>query len=106
MNTDVATFPLIDGIGLKRQSKKKSEGKPLTDYALAQKAAGGDMGAFEALYERHRRRVYSLCLRITQNASEAEGLAQEVFIQLFRKVGGFRGCSAFTTWLLRVSVDL
>jgi len=105
MNTDVATFPLVDGIGLKRQSKKKSEGKPLTDYALAQKAAGGDMEAFEALYERHSRRVYSLCLRMTQNASEAEDLAQEVFIQLFRKIGSFRGESAFTTWLHRLTVN-
>jgi RNA polymerase sigma-70 factor, ECF subfamily len=105
MNTEVATFPLIEGIGLKRQSKKKGEGKPLTDYALAQKAAGGDMDAFESLYERHSRRVYSLCLRMTQNASEAEDLAQEVFIQLFRKVGSFRGDSAFTTWLHRMTVN-
>jgi RNA polymerase sigma-70 factor (ECF subfamily) len=105
MTTEVATFPLIEGIGLKRQSKKKSEGKPVTDYALAQKAAGGDMEAFEALYERHSRRVYSLCLRMTQNASEAEDLAQEVFIQLFRKVGSFRGDSAFTTWLHRMTVN-
>ena len=52
----------------------------------AQKAAQGDMAAFEALYQRHNRRVYSLCLRMTQNISEAEDLAQEVFIQLFRKI--------------------
>jgi RNA polymerase sigma-70 factor (ECF subfamily) len=76
-----------------------------TDYALAQKAATGDMGAFEQLYERHNRRVYSLCLRMTQNASEAEDLAQEVFIQLFRKIGSFRGESAFTTWLHRLTVN-
>ena len=105
MNTDVATFPLIDGIGLKRQSKKKSEGKPLTDYALAQKAAGGDMEAFEALYERHSRRVYSLCLRMTSSQTEAEDLTQEVFIQLFRKIGSFRGDSAFSTWLHRLTVN-
>jgi RNA polymerase sigma-70 factor (ECF subfamily) len=76
-----------------------------SDYALAQKAASGDMEAFEALYERHNRRVYSLCLRMTQNASEAEDLAQEVFIQLFRKIGSFRGESAFTTWLHRMTVN-
>ncbi|HEY6190505.1 MAG TPA: sigma factor, partial [Pyrinomonadaceae bacterium] len=58
-----------------------------TDYALAQLAAEGDMTAFEELYSRHNRRVYSLCLRMTQNVSEAEDLAQEVFIQLFRKIG-------------------
>jgi RNA polymerase sigma-70 factor, ECF subfamily len=75
------------------------------DHVLAQRAAGGDMGAFEELYERHHRRVYSLCLRMTQNASEAEDLAQEVFIQLFRKIGSFRGESAFTTWLHRLTVN-
>jgi RNA polymerase sigma-70 factor (ECF subfamily) len=76
-----------------------------TDYELAQSASTGSISAFELLYERHNRRVYSLCLRMTQNASEAEDLAQEVFIQLFRKIGSFRGESAFTTWLHRLTVN-
>ena len=63
------------------------------------------MTAFEELYSRHNRRVYSLCLRMTQNVPEAEDLAQEVFIQLFRKIGSFRGESAFTTWLHRLTVN-
>ncbi|MBA3322712.1 MAG: sigma-70 family RNA polymerase sigma factor, partial [Pyrinomonadaceae bacterium] len=91
------------------QSNKRSaatqEPKPMSDHALTQRAAGGDMAAFEQLYERHNRRVYSLCLRMTQNVAEAEDLAQEVFIQLFRKVGSFRGESAFTTWLHRLTVN-
>lgn len=78
---------------------------PLSDFALATSASRGDMGAFEQLFERHNRRVYSLCLRMTQNVSEAEDLAQEVFIQLFRKIGSFRGESAFTTWLHRLTVN-
>jgi RNA polymerase sigma-70 factor (ECF subfamily) len=68
-------------------------------------AGQGDMSAFEELYERHNRRVYSLCLRMTQNVSEAEDLTQEAFIQLFRKIGSFRGDSAFTTWLHRLTVN-
>jgi RNA polymerase sigma-70 factor (ECF subfamily) len=76
-----------------------------TDYALAQRAAAGDMPAFEELYERHHRRVYSLCLRMTGNQAEAEDLAQEAFIQLYRKIGSFRGESAFTTWLHRLTVN-
>lgn len=76
-----------------------------SDYALAQLASTGDMPAFEELYRRHNRRVYSLCLRMTQNTAEAEDLAQEVFIQLFRKIGSFRGESAFTTWLHRLTVN-
>lgn len=77
----------------------------LSDYELAQAAGRGDMKAFETIYERHHRRVYSLCLRMVANATEAEDLAQEVFIQLFRKIGSFRGESAFTTWLHRLTVN-
>jgi RNA polymerase sigma-70 factor, ECF subfamily len=76
-----------------------------SDYELAQASASGDMAAFEALYERHHRRVYSLCLRMLANPTEAEDLAQEVFVQLFRKIGSFRGESAFTTWLHRMTVN-
>ena len=76
-----------------------------SDYDLAQASSQGDMAAFETLYERHHRRVYSLCLRMVANPTEAEDLAQEVFIQLFRKLGSFRGESAFTTWLHRLTVN-
>jgi len=76
-----------------------------TDFALAQNAAIGDLGAFETIYQRHHRRVYSVCLRMLQNATEAEDLTQEVFIQLYRKIGSFRGDSAFTTWLHRMTVN-
>ena len=79
--------------------------QPESDYQLAQASAGGDMNAFEELYRRHNRRVFSLCLRMTQNQSEAEDLMQEVFINLFRKIGSFRGDSAFTTWLHRMTVN-
>jgi RNA polymerase sigma-70 factor, ECF subfamily len=76
-----------------------------TDFQLAQRAAGGDMAAFEEIYQRHHRRVYSICLRMLQNAFEAEDLTQDVFIQLYRKIGSFRGDSAFTTWLHRMTVN-
>ncbi len=79
--------------------------EPDSDYALAQRAATGDMTAFEELFRRHNRRVYALCLRMAGNPTEAEDLAQEAFIQLFRKIGSFRGESAFTTWLHRLTVN-
>jgi RNA polymerase sigma-70 factor (ECF subfamily) len=82
-----------------------TEAPKATDYELAQAASAGDMSAFEQLYDRHNRRVYSLCLRMTSNTAEAEDLTQEVFIQLFRKTGSFRGESAFTTWLHRLTVN-
>ena len=83
----------------------KTETTPLSDHGLARAAGQGDMSAFEELYQRHNRRIYSLCLRMTHNVSEAEDLAQETFIQLFRKIGSFRGDSAFTTWLHRLTVN-
>lgn len=76
-----------------------------SDFELAQAAAKGEMAAFEELYQRHNRRVYSLCLRMLQSPHEAEDLTQEVFIQLYRKIGSFRGDSAFTTWLHRMTVN-
>ena len=81
------------------------ENESATDYELTQRAAGGDSSAFEELYARHGRRVYSLCLRMTANSAEAEDLSQEVFIQLYRKAGSFRGESQFTTWLHRLTVN-
>ena len=75
------------------------------DVELARVAARGNMTAFEEIYKRHHRRVYSVCLRMLQNVSEAEDLTQDVFIQLYRKIGSFRGDSAFTTWLHRMTVN-
>ncbi len=75
------------------------------DFELTQAAAAGNMMAFEEVYQRHHRRVYSICLRMLQNATEAEDLTQDVFIQLYRKIGSFRGDSAFTTWLHRLTVN-
>jgi RNA polymerase sigma-70 factor (ECF subfamily) len=76
-----------------------------SDLTLVQSAVKGNMFAFEEIYNRHHRRVYSLCLRMLQNTHEAEDLTQEVFIQLYRKIGSFRGDSAFTTWLHRMTVN-
>ena len=103
MTTNAATFPLFQSA---KGDEQAAEQQPQqTDYSLAQRAASGDMASFESLYERHHRRVYSLCLRMTSNTAEAEDLSQEVFIQLFRKIGSFRGESAFTTWLHRLTVN-
>lgn len=81
------------------------ETKEPSDYELAQRSAGGDTGAFEVLYRKHYRRVYALCLRMMSNPVEAEDMTQDVFLQLFNKIGMFRGESAFTTWLHRMTVN-
>ena len=87
------------------QEKSETVSAGEKDFVLAQKAADGNVAAFEMLYSRYHRRTYSLCLRMMNSATEAEDLTQEVFIQLFRKIGSFRGDSAFTTWLHRLTVN-
>jgi RNA polymerase sigma-70 factor, ECF subfamily len=69
-------------------------------------AQSGDASAFEHLYQLHSRRVYALCLRMVGNPADAEDLMQEAFLQLFRKIGTFRGESAFSTWLHRMTVNV
>jgi len=68
-------------------------------------AQRGDEGAFERLYRLHSERVYALCMRMLRNPDEAEDSTQEVFLHVFRKIQGFRGASAFSTWLHRVAVN-
>jgi len=72
---------------------------------LVQRAQRGDEQAFAILYQSHNKRVYSVCLRMTNNVAEAEDLAQEAFMQVFRKLNSFRGDSAFSTWLHRIAVN-
>lgn len=112
MTTETLNFPVFhseQGIGTDNvvfAAEAATIGlKVAADFALAQMATHGDMGAFEEIYRRHHRRVYSICLRMLQNTSEAEDLTQDVFIQLYRKIGSFRGDSAFTTWLHRMTVN-
>ena len=66
----------------------------------------GDPSAFEIIYQKYASRVYALCLRMLRDPVEAEDLTQEAFLQLFRKLNTFRGESAFSTWLHRLTVNL
>ena len=98
-----------DGQNLAVSQKSQLDGKVITnktlDFDLTQMVASGNLEAFEMLYTKYHKRAYSLCLRMTNNVSEAEDLTQEAFIQLFRKAGSFRGDSAFTTWFHRLTVN-
>jgi RNA polymerase sigma-70 factor (ECF subfamily) len=86
--------------------QRQSSAAGLNEAEAIEKAKQGDAEAFQVLYEKHKRRVYSLCLRMTTNTAEAEDLTQEAFLQLFRKISTFRGESAFSTWLHRLSVNV
>ncbi|HEY1468895.1 MAG TPA: sigma-70 family RNA polymerase sigma factor, partial [Candidatus Acidoferrum sp.] len=77
-----------------------------TEAEAIRRAQAGDAAAFEHLFQLHSRRVYALCLRMVGNPADAEDLAQEAFLQLFRKIATFRGESAFSTWLHRMTVNV
>src|SRR5438046_5050470 len=79
---------------------ERSEGEAIA------RARRGDAGAFEYLYKAHCRQVHSVCLRMIRNPAEAEDLTQQTFLQVFRKIGTFRGESGFSTWLHRVTVNI
>lgn len=79
---------------------------PKSEAEVIRQAQLGDQAAFEEIYRKHRRRVYFVCARITHNPSEAEELTQETFLQLYRKIGSFRGDSTLWTWLYRVTLNI
>jgi RNA polymerase sigma-70 factor (ECF subfamily) len=78
----------------------------LSEPEAVRLAQQGDAAAFEYLYRLHSRRVYALCLRMAGNTTEAEDLTQDAFLQSFRKIQTFRGESAFSTWLHRLTVNV
>jgi RNA polymerase sigma-70 factor (ECF subfamily) len=75
------------------------------DLELAARCRAGDAGAFEELYRQHARRLFGLVMRMIGSADEAEDLLQEVFLQAYRKLSGFRGDSALGTWLYRLTMN-
>jgi RNA polymerase sigma-70 factor (ECF subfamily) len=76
-----------------------------SERSMVQRAQNGDEQAFAALFQQHKKRVYSVCLLMTKDVAEAEDLTQEAFLQVFRAIGSFRGDAAFSTWLYRVAVN-
>jgi len=76
-----------------------------SDLDLVKRAQQGDSDAFASLFHAHKARIYSVCLRMTNNTAEAEDLTQDAFMQVFRKLATFRGDSALSTWLYRIAVN-
>jgi RNA polymerase sigma-70 factor (ECF subfamily) len=75
------------------------------DDELVRRARDGEGPAFEALVRRHQERIYRLARRICNDERDAEEALQDAFLQAYRNLGGFRGDSAFTTWLHRIAVN-
>ena len=77
----------------------------MTESDAILRARAGDAEAFKYLYDSHRNHVYSVCMRMLKNSADAEDFTQQAFLQVFRKLGTFRGESRFSTWLHRVAVN-
>ena len=75
------------------------------EHDLIASAQAGSESAFGALFEKYKRVVYSLSLRILRVPADAEDVTQDVFLLLFRKISMFRGESAFSTWLYRLTTN-
>jgi len=86
-------------------SEPNTTAKMESDLDLVQRAQKGDADAFASLFYAHKPRIYSVCLRMTNNTAEAEDLTQDAFLQVFRKLATFRGDSALSTWLYRIAVN-
>lgn len=75
------------------------------DAGLVARAQAGEAGAFETLYRQHVGRIYAVCLRFAGNATVAEECTQDAFVMAWESLAGFRGASAFGTWLHRIAVN-
>jgi RNA polymerase sigma-70 factor (ECF subfamily) len=76
------------------------------DRELVEQAAAGSRDAFDELVRRHQASIVSLARALTHGSADAEDIAQEVFVRVWRSLRGFRGESLFRTWLHRVAVNV
>ena len=75
------------------------------DSELISRAAGGDASAFQALVERHRSMVYRVAYQFAGNHHDAEDIAQDVFIKVYRSLDRFRQDAQLSSWLYRIVMN-
>ena len=95
---------LADRLNLAHPPPANGRGDDLIAFARA--AIAGDERAFESLYRATSGRVYAICLRMTGDRDRATELTQDVFVRTWERLDGFRGESAFESWLHRIAVNV
>lgn len=75
----------------------------MNEIELIQRLQNGEEPAFRYLVDTYQNRVFNTAIGIVQNAEDAEDVAQEVFIQVYRSIHGFKGESKLSTWLYRIA---
>ena len=79
--------------------------KPGVDLAIVKRVQAGDDAAFNLLVRKYQHKVANLVARYVYDSGDVEDVAQEVFVKAYRAIGGFRGDSAFYTWLYRIAIN-
>ncbi|VAX15894.1 RNA polymerase sigma factor RpoE [hydrothermal vent metagenome] len=77
----------------------------MSDFDLIKRAGQGDEEAFKELFEKHQTFVWNVSYRMTYDFDDAEDIAQEVFIKVWKNISKFRGSSRFSTWVYRITVN-
>ncbi len=77
-----------------------------SEAKLLERLVRRDERAFNQLVQRYERQVFTLVLRFLGNRAEAEELSQEVFVQVFKAIGSFRGDCKLSTWIYRITINL
>ena len=77
-----------------------------SDEELVERAKRGDRRAFRMLVDRHKHMVFNVALRMLRNREDAEDAAQEAFLRAFRSIGTFRGQAKFSSWLVRIAINV
>src|SRR5258708_5708025 len=92
---------------MKKENREKAEKneKKLTDVELVEIFKAGSIDAFEELISRYESKVFNLAMRFTRNQEDAEEVLQDVFATIYKKIDGFQGKSAFSSWLYRIIVN-
>jgi RNA polymerase sigma-70 factor (ECF subfamily) len=85
---------------------RQVNGLRASDGDIIERCRRNEPGAFEQLYRDHVSRVYNLTCRLTGSVADGEDLAQEVFVQIFRKLDSFKGEAALGTWIYRLTTNL
>jgi len=101
----VSTFDMVSASMYRAKLNQETVFPGWKTQELVEQAKRGDHVAFEAIYRQHKERVFRLCMRFTKSVSDSEDLTQEVFLNVYRKLHGFRGDAAFSTWLYRVAMN-
>lgn len=79
--------------------------EPVPESDLVRRSQAGDVEAFEAIYRQHAARIYTLACRMAGSPEDGEDLLQEIFLQVHRKLGSFKGDAALGTWLYRLALN-